>query len=257
MLLNCKAQIRLIVLKYAKHFSEKWLPKIKSVERTIEAAYETLDSDASELSLSSDSYSLECARNQYIAVSRLCGELYEDLVSCDASMVPLFPSGDYLPLLSHSHINESANFSVGMKDNVIVIRMPYPMKRYSKKNIVSPALDIFKDKLSCFYSGHKQSIPMFGDNIFYFWYVYPLKGEGSGWYYPDNDNYLVKPIIDVICETLGFQDKGTNTFLFHATMLTSEISEGAYALIVPQSDEAHDFRRQKNVADFITYFGRG
>jgi len=244
------------MLKHAKKFSKKWLPKIRSVERTIESAYDALNSDISELSLSLDSYSMECVRNQYIAAAQLCGELYEDLVSCDTSMVPLIPSGDCVPVLSHSHIKENADFSIGMKDNVIVIKMPYPVKRYSKKNIISPALNILKDKLACFYSEHKQVIAALSDNIFYFWYVYPLKGEGCGWYYPDNDNYLVKPIVDVICEALGFQDKGTNTFMFHATMLTSEIPEDAYVLIVPQSDEAHDFRRQKNVVDFLQKCGR-
>lgn len=249
--MNNDEELRLSILEFAERFGKEWLPKLQSVSRSIQETMIALDLEGKELSMIPGSYSLQCAREQYINVSQLCGELWETLTNWENAIVPLFPDVDCEAELPKNKLEEREGFSVSEKEGVVLIQMPFPIKRYAKKKTSAPALGNLKEKLLRFSDLNKHTFSIAGDNIFYFWYVYPLPEKGQRWYYPDNDNYLIKPIIDTICEALAIQDKGTDTFLFSATALSSEIPEGAYALLVPQADMEHDFRRQTDALRFI------
>lgn len=77
-------------------------------------------------------------------------------------------------------------------------------------------------------------------------------GGSTNVVYPDNDNYLVKSVIDQICEALGLRDDGTQMFLFHATILTDSVPSGTYVIIAPQDFEDVDFVRKSSAQNFIS-----
>lgn len=254
--MNDKKELRRIVIAFARQFGTEWLPKLNSAVQSILETQSSLNAEGMEEAISSDSYTLQCAQRQYIKMSQLCGELWETLTGWENAAVPLFPDVEYDSVLPECNLNEQCDFLVADSEGVLLIRMPFPIKRYAKRKTSAPALGALKKELLSFLSEKESSFSVSGDNIFYFWYVYPQKENNQRWYFPDNDNYLIKPIIDTICETLSIQDTGTDTWLFSATALCSAVPEGAYVFLVPQSDTAHDFRRQKTVTDFIRKFSQ-
>ncbi len=242
------------ILNHANEFSEKWLPKIESFARSIRETKYAISTEEKEYALQSGSYPLQCAREQHIKAAKLCSELWDELAGWEASIIPLYPSVECDPVITRMNIKEDKDFSILLIENVLSIRMPFPIKRYAKKKIVAPALNVLRDKLSDFIVEREDELNISGNCVFYFWYVYPRKSGKAQWYYPDNDNYLVKPIIDTVCEVVSIQDTGTDAFMFYATMLSSEVPEGAYLFIAPQSDAEHNLHRQKNALEFIKNF---
>lgn len=250
-----KEDLRHITLGFAQRMGAKWLPKLEKTERILRETQAALVSENEEDIALSDSYALACAQRQYAELSRLCGELWESLTDWKSAAVPLFPSADSVAAAKELPSSNKDNlFTIKEADGVICIQMPFPIKRYAKRKAAAPALDILRAELLRFLSTTENLSVISPDNIFYFWYIYPMIEECDKLYYPDNDNYLVKPIIDTVCEMLSIQDKGTDTYLFSATALCSDVPEGAYLLLAPQADTVHDFRSQENALAFLRKF---
>ena len=75
----------------------------------------------------------------------------------------------------------------------------------------------------------------------FFWHVYSRCNHQSCISYPDNDNYLTKTIIDLICEVFGLQDIGTELALFHSTALDDELPQMTYVFVVPNDSDLAAF----------------
>lgn len=254
--MNEKTELQKTVVKFAQQFGIEWLPKFNRVIESILETQSSLNAEGVEGAISSDSYTLQCARRQYMITSQLCGELWETLTNWKNATIPLFPDVDYDSILPETDFDKKCDFLVEESDGVVLMRTPFPLKRYAKRKTSSPALGELKKELISFLSQKESSFSLAGDNIFYFWYVYPKKENNQRWYFPDNDNYLIKPTIDTICEVFSIQDAGTDTYLFSATALCSDVPEGTYIFIVPQADKEHDFRRQNNAIAFIRNLSR-
>lgn len=250
--MNDQEELAQISVTFAEQFGAEWLPKFEQISQTIRETQTALAAEGKECALLPNSYTVQCAQKQYARISQFCGELWGALTDWQSAMVPLYPDADSIATAaacqSDSLVREE-DFAVYQREGVLVIQMPFPIKRYAKRKTTAPALDQLKVKLSKFLQEKKPVLV--GDNLFSFWYVYPVTKKRNRWYYPDNDNYLTKPIIDTVCEALFIQDKGTDTYLFSATVLCSDIPPGTYLFIAPQSDVAHDFRRQENALIFL------
>ena len=59
--------------------------------------------------------------------------------------------------------------------------------------------------------------------------------------YPDNDNFLSKSIIDLICAVFGLQDIGTELALFHSTALDDDLAPLTYVFVVPNDSDLASF----------------
>lgn len=133
---------------------------------------------------------------------------------------------------------------VKMVNEVLLLKIPHPINRYSR--YASGALDVLeiREALSGFASDKIQHKSV----SLYFWHIYP---ESSAINYPDNDNYLVKSIIDQICEALGLRDDGTEMFLFYATALTDYVKNGTYIIITPQDFQDINFVQKSATLNFL------
>lgn len=129
-------------------------------------------------------------------------------------------------------------------DGVLLLKMPHPINRYSRH--ASGALDVLEIREAL--SGLASDRIQHSSVSLYFWHIYP---ESSAINYPDNDNYLVKSIIDQICEALGLRDDGTEMFLFYATALTDYVKDGTYIIIVPQDFQKINFVQKSATLDFL------
>jgi len=250
--MNKQEELAQIAVPFAERFGAEWLPKFEQISQTIRETQTALATEGKECALLPNSYTLQCAQKQYARISQFCGELWEALTNWRSAMVPLYPDADSIAAAADCQPDSLAReekFAVYQREGVLVIQMPFPIKRYARRKTTAPALDQLKAKLSQFLQVEKPALV--GDNLFSFWYIYPTIKQGNRWHYPDNDNYLTKPIIDTVCEALFIQDKGTDTYLFSATALCSDVPSGAYLFIAPQSDIAHDFRRQENALTFL------
>lgn len=248
--MNRQEELTQISISFAERFGAEWLLKFEQISQAIRETQAALAAEGKECASLPNSYTAQCAQKQYVKISQFCGELWEALTNWRSAMVPLYPDADSIAAASQLiSLERAKDFAVYQREGIIVIQMPFPIKRYDRRKTAAPALDQLKAKLSQFLQEKKPVL--IGDNLFSFWYVYPITKQENRWYYPDNDNYLTKPIIDTVCEALFIQDKGTDTYLFSATALCSDVPSGAYLFIAPQSDTAHDFRRQENALIFL------
>ncbi len=234
----------------SKQFGDRFLPELQGAISAIRDVQNAISFGDCEESIRSDSFEFQCMNLQYAKLAELCADLCEAFTRSDGAMMSFDLNADNRTSSLNSKLDEIADIRIFQAEEVIVIKMPYPIKRYSRKKANAPFINVLKRSLEQFISGLPKSHRFPAENIFYFWYVYPNSKAKKGGF-PDNDNYLVKPIIDIICLMLGIRDIGTDAFLFYATKICSEISEGAYVFIVPQSDCMHDFRSFKNVYRFL------
>lgn len=136
-----------------------------------------------------------------------------------------------------------------MQGEIITLKMPHPINRYSRHAAGTMFAIEIREALTAIPHDLVTHKPV----TLYFWHVYPdAVGGSTNVVYPDNDNYLVKSVIDQICEALGLRDDGTQMFLFHATILTDSVPSGTYVIIAPQDFEDVDFVRKSSAQNFIS-----
>ncbi len=99
-----------IVVEFAERFGSEWLPKFKSVSRSIRETQASLEAEGRERATLPNSFTLQCAQKQYVKVSQFCGELWNALTDWRSAMVPLYPDADsaaaYPPLLPLAQQNK-------------------------------------------------------------------------------------------------------------------------------------------------------
>lgn len=121
--------------------------------------------------------------------------------------------------------------SATFKDGVLILRTLHPINRYSKKTVGSPYDMEIEDALC----EALQSGDIRGPTTFFFWHIYSKDKSKNVVNYPDNDNYLTKSIIDLICSRFGLSDMGTEAYLFHATKLDDDIPSATYVMVAQRS----------------------
>ena len=131
-------------------------------------------------------------------------------------------------------------------DRVLMLSTVHPISRYSRTASASPydpeirqALQLAHDE--AYQAGLLKATALPSPCTVFFWHVYSRCNHQSCIRYPDNDNYLTKTIIDLICEVFGLQDIGTELALFHSTALDDELPQMTYVFVVPNDSDLAAF----------------
>lgn len=123
-------------------------------------------------------------------------------------------------------------------DRVLLLRTVHPITRYSRTASGSPydpeiQLALEQAHAEAFHAGLLTNSCLPSPCTVVFWHVYSRSNHQSCISYPDNDNYLAKSIIDLICAVFGLQDIGTELALFHSTALDDDLPPMTYVFVVP------------------------
>lgn len=123
-------------------------------------------------------------------------------------------------------------------DRVLLLRTVHPITRYSRTASGSPydpeiQLALEQAHAEAFHAGLLTNSCLPSPCTVVFWHVYSRSNHQSCISYPDNDNYLAKSIIDLICAVFGLQDIGTELALFHSTALDDDLPPMTYVFGVP------------------------
>ena len=131
-------------------------------------------------------------------------------------------------------------------DRVLMLRTVHPISRYSRTASASPydpeirqALQLAHEE--AYQAGLLKTTALTSPCTVFFWHVYSRSNHQSCISYPDNDNYLAKTIIDLICEVFGLQDIGTELALFHSTALDDALPPMTYVFVVPNNSDLATF----------------
>ena len=128
-----------------------------------------------------------------------------------------------------------------LPDASFILKTVHPISRYSKRASKSPhdmeIMMAISDAVEAAARQNPQSSALVsGPVIFSFWHVYRPSSE-SGYAPPDNDNYLTKSIIDIICNALGLSDMGTAAYMFHGAVETESVPEATYVFVAPMAGD--------------------
>ena len=153
------------------------------------------------------------------------------------------------------------NIQASMHNGMLALQIPHPVSRYSRRTGQSAYLLEIADAL------HEAKTKFDGDasmNLFSkdvlisFWHIYPPEAQrerSSNPVYPDNDNYLVKSIIDLLSTEFGFYDRGDKAFLFHGTQITAKLLPMTYVFLQERNAKMKHFITFEEVSDFLSVVG--
>lgn len=169
----------------------------------------------------------------YCAQAELCGKLSNLLTGpdvCDWPAPALYDS-----LYADGDTDNSIRVSIA--DSYALIFMPHPLLRYHVKKTDAPHLAALEQTLRAV-----PSPDMPDKHIFMFYHIFP----STGWKQralPDNDNYLVKPIIDTVCRVWDMVDTGDELALYYDSVRDDTVPSGTYLLIGnhPSDIMSHDW----------------
>ena len=131
-------------------------------------------------------------------------------------------------------------------DRVLLLRTVHPITRYSRTASGSPydpeiQLALEQAHAEAYHAGLLANSCLPSPCTVFFWHVYSRSNHRSCISYPDNDNYLTKSIIDLICAVFGLQDIGTELSLFHSTALDDDLAPLTYVFVVPNDSDLASF----------------
>ena len=131
-------------------------------------------------------------------------------------------------------------------DRVLLLRTVHPITRYSRTASGSPydpeiQLALEQAHAEAYHAGLLANSCLPSPCTVFFWHVYSRSNHQSCISYPDNDNYLTKSIIDLICAVFGLQDIGTELSLFHSTALDDDLAPLTYVFVVPNDSDLASF----------------
>lgn len=132
-----------------------------------------------------------------------------------------------------------------LHDGAFLLKTIHPISRYSKRasksphdmEVASAISEAIKEAMDL---GVYSPSTLTGPVTFFFWHVYRSPSK-SPYVPPDNDNYLTKSIIDIICNAVGLSDMGTAAYIFHGSVQTDGVPEATYVFVVPRSSAMSDY----------------
>ena len=132
-----------------------------------------------------------------------------------------------------------------LHDGAFLLKTVHPISRYSKRASKSPhdmevASAISEAIKEAMNQGAYSPSTLTGPVTFFFWHVY-RSPSNTPYVPPDNDNYLTKSIIDIICNAVGLSDMGTAAYIFHGSVQTDGVPEATYVFVVPRSSAMSDY----------------
>lgn len=239
-----------------------WLQSVLDASNTLSAA---LARSLPKLSLCSRSLE-DLIRSNCPALSdTVARQVISDLISETAACCNTFhrffehmdPQGFSAPPALKPHV-EQLRESVDMErrrlgisaqvdaDRVLLLRTVHPITRYSRTASGSPydpeiQLALEQAHAEAYHAGLLTNCCLPSPCTVFFWHVYSRSNHQSCISYPDNDNFLSKSIIDLICAVFGLQDIGTELALFHSTALDDDLPPLTYVFVVPNDSDLASF----------------
>ncbi len=120
---------------------------------------------------------------------------------------------------------DSSFISAFATDDMLAVKLPHlPVKARIRSSVFQ---DLLRDKLSLV------NVPLIRDKLIHIVHIYPT--AMSELRVPDNDNYDIKRLIDVISDYTGYGDSGVHCSLFMTTLLTDDVPDGSYVIVTPKS----------------------
>ncbi len=118
------------------------------------------------------------------------------------------------------------SIQIHVHEDRVMFRMPHLPQRSYKHDLVNIALT---SKIYTVYN-----YPKWGHVTMEFCHVYP---KSVHWMPCDNDNYLYKRTIDLICSAMRLSDSPATMDLVKRTVFTDKLPSGTYITITPKSSE--------------------
>lgn len=152
---------------------------------------------------------------------------------------------------------EQLGIQAAIFENTLILRIPHPVSRYSKKASESTYIPEIRDAIceAKWKAEEACSLDLFSKNVFIsFWHFYPpesCESRNRVPAYPDNDNYLVKSIIDLLSSVFGFYDRGDTAHLFYGTQITSDFPSMTYIFLQTRDSEMKNFITFEEVKKFL------
>lgn len=136
-----------------------------------------------------------------------------------------------------AELNEDGVCSVEIHvhDDRVMFRMPHLPQRSYKHDLVNVALTSKIYKVL--------NYPRWSNVTMEFCHVYPTTVK---WLPCDNDNYLYKRTIDLICMAMRLSDSPANLDLVKRTVFTDKLPSGTYITVTPKSSDSSDFPHWEN-----------
>lgn len=174
----------------------------------------------------SDARLQKAVTESYAAQAELCGKLSAALTSSELCGWEAPDVCQELYRKQQLQQQQVAHIELLQKDGYALIQMPHPLLRYHLKKTDAPFLDALEQTLY----GVPFPRGFAAQKVFAFWHIYPH----AGWErrsLPDNDNYLLKPVIDTVCRVWGMTDTGDELALFYNSTRDDTVPDRTYLLI--------------------------
>lgn len=231
-------------LKLAIQYNQRFLEQAKTVIGKVQERQNDLLVLQQYPFMQTDELFQKAVTESYLAQTELCVKLSSQLTSSELCtwMAPdLYQS---LYQKQQTQQAQAADIDLIQKDECVLIRMPHPLLRYHIKKTGAPFLDTLEQVL------YHMPLPhgFAAQKVFAFWHIYP----SAGWEHrslPDNDNYLLKPIIDIVCRIWGMTDTGDDLALFYNSTRDDSVPDRTYLLIVTQKANLpfYDWHKVKTI----------
>ena len=112
----------------------------------------------------------------------------------------------------------------------LMVHLPHmPVKTHYRASVLR---DILKTQLDRLFGA--DMIPAIEKKIVRILHVYP--SATRRWQLPDNDNYYIKDVIDIITDYIGGGDGCLTCSIILETVLTDELPEGSYIIVSPDNE---------------------
>ena len=113
----------------------------------------------------------------------------------------------------------------------LMVKLPHiPVKTHCRASVFR---DILKTQLDRLFGDGM--IPIIEKKLVRIIHIYP--SAVRSWQVPDNDNYYIKDVVDIITDYIGGGDGCLTCSILMETVLTDELPEGSYIIVSPDNDE--------------------
>lgn len=192
------------------------------------------------------SYPQHAIRAQHLALAEFCARLNRALSDAAGDMSLPHEERKHLNSALEHLVDQASGIEVLQRDGVLGVKMPNPPSRNATyKNHIAYLPTLQKALVA---QREKDGLLPSTCNTFFFWHIMPRNAPAA---YADNDNYLVKSIVDTICDVYALSDSGDCAFFFHASALTDELPSALYLLVAPQEAQFTCFCAAGNVIRFF------
>lgn len=250
---NCQQTFRLMQCR-----SRRLIDRVRSALRNIEKCDNQMVKQSLQIEATSDEQAAKTIQEQANQVGSLvtfCRQYLERFV------VPYESKTEDLLQKELSDAVHASRERLGIQatffDDILILRIPHPVSRYSKKASESTYTPEIWDAI-CEAKQIKEKdkpLDLFSKNVLIsFWHLYPpeaCESRNRVPSYPDNDNYLVKSIIDLLSSVFGFYDRGDTAHLFYGTQITPDFPAMTYIFLQARNSKMKNFTTFEEVKNFL------